>query len=372
VAIVEAELIGREPALERLTTLEATLREKLAVDEPSEPVEDLLTDIESARMLITSSEIAPPDPDGLRERHGFFGELALASGLPDQSPARERVIAKAQRTVWVAVIGIGGFGALCLVGFVLGIVAVALAATRKLKRAYAPPLPGGSVYLEVFVVFIIGFLAVTTASGYILQSTGMDLSRVLIWLLLLAPFYALVRGAPMTNFKYAMGWHRGKGFAREIGAGVVGYMACLPIFLLGIGLTLLTGAILGMFAQPGEEGPAPPSHPIIDQVDSGDLWSVLSIYALAAVWAPVVEESIFRGALYHHLRGRLGVLLSALGVAFLFAIIHPQGIIAVPALMSLAVTFALLREWRGSLVAPITAHALHNGALMTGLILALS
>jgi len=33
-------------------------------------------------------------------------------------------------------------------------------------------------------------------------------------------------------------------------------------------------------------------------------------------------------------------------------------------LMLLGFGFGLLREWRGSLIAPITAHAMHNGALV--------
>jgi membrane protease YdiL (CAAX protease family) len=41
-------------------------------------------------------------------------------------------------------------------------------------------------------------------------------------------------------------------------------------------------------------------------------------------------------------------------------VIHPQGWAGVPAIMVLASTFSLLRMWRQSLIAPITAHALNN------------
>ncbi len=47
------------------------------------------------------------------------------------------------------------------------------------------------------------------------------------------------------------------------------------------------------------------------------------------------------------------------------------GVEAVPALMSLAIVFAFIREWRGSIVASATAHALHNGTLVTALLFAL-
>jgi membrane protease YdiL (CAAX protease family) len=78
---------------------------------------------------------------------------------------------------------------------------------------------------------------------------------------------------------------------------------------------------------------------------------------------------MFRGALYRHLRnaterrlGRTGSFLaSAAVVSFLFAVIHPQGVLAVPALMGLAVGLTVLREWRGSLLPSMMVHGIHNG-----------
>ena len=64
------------------------------------------------------------------------------------------------------------------------------------------------------------------------------------------------------------------------------------------------------------------------------------------------------------LRGRLKLLPSALFISLLFAAIHPQSYVVIPALASLAFGFSLLREWRGSLIAPMVGHSLHNGALV--------
>ena len=85
----------------------------------------------------------------------------------------------------------------------------------------------------------------------------------------------------------------------------------------------------------------------------------------------MTEETFFRGALFHHLRGRFTAVFSALTTALLFAAIHPQGWVAIPALASLGFVFAMLREWRGSLIAPIVAHAINNGFIMTLLVLAI-
>jgi len=368
-AVVKAELLGPEAALGEIDEL----LDDLETDEdPPEYADQLRADAEAVRGLLSGEPDAPADADGLRERHGWFGDLALTQGLEPDAPAREPVLGKAVQTFSVAIIGIGGFGLLCVLGFALGITAIVLGLTGKLRRGYAPPSPGGSVYLEVFAIFLLGFLGVSEAAAALHAGTGVDYSRFLVWLLLLVPIWALVRGASFLNFRHAVGWHAGRGLFREIGAGLVGYVACLPIFLAGIALTLLLGALMSLLPGTGEEGAAPPTHPIIDEVIAGNVWAIVSVYVLAAVWAPLVEESLFRGAFYHHLRGRLGMALSALVVGFVFAIIHPQGIIAVPALMSLGVTFCLLREWRGSLIAPVVAHAAHNGTLVTMLVLALS
>ena len=103
------------------------------------------------------------------------------------------------------------------------------------------------------------------------------------------------------------------------------------------------------------------------------------VLLLAAVAAPIVEETMFRGVLYRHLRDAtrslgllLSILVSATVNAFVFAVIHPQGWVAIPALMSLAYAFTLMREWRGSVIPSMIMHAVSNGLVMTLLILALS
>jgi membrane protease YdiL (CAAX protease family) len=87
---------------------------------------------------------------------------------------------------------------------------------------------------------------------------------------------------------------------------------------------------------------------------------------------------MFRGVLYRHLReasARLGFvgsfLASAVLVSFIFAVIHPQGVLAVPGLAALALAFTLVREWRGTLIPGMVAHAVNNGVLMLLVLLTL-
>ena len=103
----------------------------------------------------------------------------------------------------------------------------------------------------------------------------------------------------------------------------------------------------------------------------GNLAIQLQLIFLAAVIAPLVEEIMFRGVLYRQLReataigGRVpSVVFSAVLSSFIFAVIHPQGMLAVPVLMALACNFVLAREWRGTLIPSMVAHGLNNGLVL--------
>ena len=162
----------------------------------------------------------------------------------------------------------------------------------------------------------------------------------------------------MRESLLGFGWHRGRGVFTEIGCGVAGYIAGLPLvavaFLITFALTRLTDAS--------------PSHPIMGGVRGG--WkTVLAIYVLASVWAPLMEETMFRGALFNHLRARWNWIISPLIVGLLFALVHPQGWTTIPALGMIGVVLALIREWRASIIGPMTAHALNNATVTTLLVL---
>jgi membrane protease YdiL (CAAX protease family) len=101
------------------------------------------------------------------------------------------------------------------------------------------------------------------------------------------------------------------------------------------------------------------------------------VLLLASVVAPIVEETMFRGVLYRHLREAscrwgsvLSILFSALASSFVFAAIHPQGWLGIPVLMALAIAFALAREWRRSLLPAMIAHGINNGVGLLVLMMA--
>ena len=115
-------------------------------------------------------------------------------------------------------------------------------------------------------------------------------------------------------------------------------------------------------------------HPIVPIVlnDQGAS-SVIPIMLLLTVFvAPLVEEIMFRGALYGYLRSNFGAVTSILLSSFIFAAIHPQGLLGIIPLMSIGALLATVREWRGGLLASMITHALVNGGTMTMLIIFLS
>jgi len=133
-------------------------------------------------------------------------------------------------------------------------------------------------------------------------------------------------------------------------------------------------------AAPAETPFAPtggPAHPVVAALLAGDPAVIAAVLFLGSVAAPIVEEIFFRGVLHRHLRDAFrggGAVASVLGAAVvggvLFAAIHPQGLVAIPALAALAIAMTLLREWRVSVVPSIVLHGISNG-LVLGMIAAM-
>lgn len=344
----------------------------------------------------------------LIRRHGWFARLALSSGKPDADPERHAVLAPARRAAWtnVAAIVVLGGGAIASVAFFL--VALIRLFSGGVRRAYAepiyahpalaaaapplypphlapfapwaapisyetPPAPDAASavasdrdagvrtgpFLEMFALYLAGQIALSLGLLWLASRHRLQLQWLMFPVLPAVFLWPLARGVSWADLRRGLGWHAGQGVLREVGAGLAGYLAGLPVALLGIGLTYLITRLTGAQA----------SHPIGDEI--GGAWANVQIVLLACVWAPIVEESMFRGALFHHLRRRHGWWLSALVSALIFAAIHPQGLAGIPALMGLAIVFAAIREWRGSLIGPVAAHFLNNGIIVAALLLTL-
>ncbi len=358
-AILKGELGGGEEALEALGAV------VLLADHPLR--ESLTSDLEALRKVYSGETVTAAERESLEAHHGWFARLALTYGLSDNDPDKAPLIEGARRlavgyVAFLVVLVVLGLGAL-----VCFVTAIVLLATGRVKRTFRPPLPGGSVYLETFALFLAGFVLLQGVQAFV--PLGGAFSMSLNWLLLAVPFWPVVRGMRWRDHRMALGWHFGRGLFREVGAGVAGYLAGLPVVAVGLGISLVLIVVQGLVYEASGETPAPPSHPVIDMLQGAPTAVIVLLLMLGTVWAPVVEEAIFRGALYRHARGRAGAAVSGLMSAVVFAALHPQGLALIPALASLGFVFALLREWRGSLIAPMTAHALHNGMVLSLVVL---
>jgi membrane protease YdiL (CAAX protease family) len=294
------------------------------------------------------------------EEFGWSGRLALTHGLPDSSPERRAVLAPAKRAfVALMVIGIAILGGL-LIGMALLVLAIVQALGGQMRSRVIPPQAPGP-FVESFAIYLVGFIGLSLIIPLIARHyPTLAWTWVLTIMIPVAIVWTRLRGLDWAEVLHGYGLHAGTGWLREIGWGVVGYIAGLPVLAAGFIVTLVLISI----------SDAQPSHPIVEQIETTPA-RIAVLFFTAAIWAPVTEEIMFRGALFHHLRGYFHWLVSGLFVALIFAAVHPQGWTTIPALGAIAVVLAGIREWRGSIIGPIAAHALHNGALVMLMLLTL-
>jgi membrane protease YdiL (CAAX protease family) len=333
-AIVEAEVKGPEPALKILRATKGEAEDRALLERRYGGQE--LTEAERARLV---------------ERYEWFGRLSNVYGRPDDDPERAELLDSARNA---AIVGLT-FGASALpavlLGFVLLIAFVVNVGRGKIRMRFAlyDEGSGDVVWLQTVVIGLVIFLALVTG---IFEAVGVP-GPLQPWLALLALLWPLVRGMRPGEWAGGLGLRGGQGALREIRAGVFGYIGGLPLIVLGYWMTARLSHITGL----------QPDHPIRQEI--GGATPVWFLVLSTVVWAPLVEELLFRGAFYRYLRPSVSVVGAAIISGLLFAALHPQGLAGIPVILSIAVVFAGLREWRGSIYASMTAHALHNGLLLT-------
>ncbi len=150
-------------------------------------------------------------------------------------------------------------------------------------------------------------------------------------------------------------------------AGSVGIALCValsqPSRDLGITLRcLVPDAILGLAAFIL-------MRPILLGIDvvtysaaAGGCIALATPHPVFMAIVPVVEETVFRGGLHCALRRRLSGTTTAVLCGVAFAIVHPH-MLTWPSLFVSGYVLSRLREWRGSLVAPIVMHMACNASV---------
>lgn len=367
VAVVTGELVGPQAALERLDAIDAPrARGEPAQDDPD--ARDMLLRLygDYAAERLDAPSVTDTERERLRERLGWFGGLALAPPGAG-TPLREQVIAEARRTFYTVVGAVVVLGALGLAGFVVLVVVMAKLFTGA-SSALQPAPERSGVYAEAFACWLALFVGLSLVGGLFLGREAGAAIGFLPMIGSLAAFaWPVVRGVSWEKLREDIGWTRDHRWGRELAAGVGGYAMAIPLVLL---LLAVTTFVLGFVNAGGEPGSAP-AHPAAESLALGTWWQRVQLLLLACVVAPIVEEGAFRGLLYRHLRNATGtmrrgssILLSAIVSSVLFALLHPQGLLAVPALTGVSLALTFTREWRNTLVSPIIAHALNNAVVM--------
>lgn len=376
------ELAGPGEALQRLDRL----------DEAANEADETVPEEADARRLMrrlygdyakgawNAPSLTADERQQLVERLGWYGRVALH---PEQGPdhaERQRLLSESRRTVIV----VFGVFAAAVLAFLLGLCLLAAyvvaLAIGKLKQPLAISTGHGGLYAETFAVWLLLYVGLSVLMYVMmawlppLRNSHLALSGGAMLLSLAALVWPVLRGVRWSTVREEIGWTIGRRPIREAFVGLGTYLGVLPPLLLSILLVIVLMFIRQALGNAGER--SLPSHPVIESI--GGAWGFVQVVVLACIVAPLVEETMFRGVLYRQLRDateRVGhgfsVLISALAVSFVFAAIHPQGFVAVPALMTLAFAFALVREWRGTLFPSMVAHGLNN-LVVTSLVFGLT
>ena len=235
-----------------------------------------------------------------------------------------------------------------------------------------PRVHGGaapSVLGETFIVWMLLFLLLRVVAGRLGGGTS-DAANVwksaaITFASLLALAWPLMRGLRWHELRAAAGLGAPDSAWRLFWMGGASYLCAIPFMALGVVLgQLLDGMV-------GDRHLQDMSHPVQDMLPGADAAMRLALFFVASVAAPVVEETVFRGLLYGHVRQQtwawprwLSITMAMLFSASVFAAIHPQGVLAVPALAGVSIGFCITREWSGSVWPGVLAHGFHNGVML--------
>ena len=327
------------------------------------------------------------DREFLKEKLGWIGELALVPEGTRNTATRKELLSSASWAMGIMV----GFMLIVLLALMAGValaaISTVLVATRKLTPTFVTHGKSVNIYIETFAIWMVFFfggpqltsLGLSYAKVDLTPTLDMGISIGFFFGSLIVLVYPLLRGISFRQLCSDIGWKGKNGFVDML-VSPLAYIAGTPMMFCGMLCVLALTLFASLLTEPKPFGTSiAPGHPIQDIISSGQWWSIGYVVLMACIAAPIVEETMFRGVLYRHLRELSGdwarwgsVMFSAVFNGLIFAAIHPQGFVAIPLLTALAINFSLAREWRDSLIAPMIMHGINNGAVTLFMFLMLS
>ncbi|MDB4766740.1 CPBP family intramembrane metalloprotease [bacterium] len=306
----------------------------------------------------------------LKDRLGFSGELLL--NPPNSKTAgRARLVNQSQTTAIAMIVGVISAVLFFLFGIVALLFILTYVMTGSSPAQFIPQNNAHNAYVETFALWLFAFFGVQILVRH-LELLTTNTQRLIAHPLfffgsLIVLLWPILRGVPASKMLADIGWTP-KKFFRNTFLSVPSYAAWLPAVLVGFFFVFVLSSFVPRSVTAGEfTVPVVPGHPAQEMLAGGDVLTWVTWVIAACIAAPIVEETMFRGVLYRHLRGlsmkygnAYSIALSALVNGFIFASLHPQGILAVPLLTTVAIGFSLVREWRDSLWTSILMHAFNN------------
>jgi membrane protease YdiL (CAAX protease family) len=372
-SILVNELSGPTEAIEHIEqTDEAAKDADLALTPHQSRLRDILLRLMDQYEIdkLDSSSIPLEDREFLETKLHWLGRLALLPKGSPQTVQRDELESEAMGLLTTGIFAmlLGGFFG--FVGFVLAVLFLILFINRRLKPGFSGATTDTNIYIETFAVWMVLFFGSSLGLSLLnLRSEGllMIVQPAIFFGSLIALGWPLIRGVSFSQVRQDIGW-TAKNPLKEAALAFPAYLATAT-FLVPVAIIL--SVVMSIVASFGESHEfarqSVPSHPVQEYLVDGNPTFIALVFLTACVCAPVVEETMFRGVLYRHLRdvtGKWRRWLSVIFAAFLngliFASIHPQGAVGVPLLTTLAIGFSLTREWRGSLVSPMVMHGIHN------------
>lgn len=205
-------------------------------------------------------------------------------------------------------------------------------------------------FASFFAAQIVAGIAVAALGWGVVEAGMLTMSLGLLGV-------ALAVFTPIAGFKESFASILGDRtkVGQKIGIGFLAYMANLPLVLV---ITMISYQLL-------QNLPAPSHGAIEDFTQNGTPMMWFTLFLMAAVYAPITEEIMFRGMMFPGLTKVLKNPTTAIVVTSIgFAVIHPQGPILWPGLALIGATAAVITRQTGSLIPAIAMHAFHNGSLV--------
>ncbi len=283
----------------------------------------------------------------------FRAQAALRDG--DAVAARVALLPGWQVGIRVAIVE--GLVALLIVGLVLFALIGYLLWHRRIGRdlravsAPAPPVPWsiGTALLVISGVYLLYFLLQVGVAQFLSRESleavapvVSTLTLLLATLLVLGGFLTLM-GKPVWTWE-TFGW---RPVPHGVGYGLLALVLSLPLLVIAY---LIAVALFGMDQQ---------QQPLVEELQTASPLLQAYLVVVAAVMAPLVEETLFRGLLFRALNARLAFWPAALISALLFAAGHALLFALLP-VMLLGSLFAFLTRRAGSVVPSATAHGVYN------------